>query len=48
LALILRHFIVRTTQNAEEIKILYEVAGTPYPEVEIMFNERSMEVGKAR
>jgi len=48
LALTLRHFNVRTDQNAQDIKILYEVAGTPYPEVEIMFNERSVEVGKAR
>jgi len=42
LALTLRHFTVHTNQRAQDIQLLYEVAGTPYPEVEIMFRKRSI------
>jgi len=50
LALNLRFFNVQTAQNAEDIKILAgkikniaeEVAGTPYPDAEIMFNQRNI------
>jgi len=42
LALTLRHFNVHTNQRAEDVQLLYEVGGTPYPEVEIIFRERNI------
>jgi len=44
LALILKRFNVHTRQKAGDIQVLYEVAGTPFPDVEISFEKRQQSV----
>jgi len=41
LSMTLKEFSVHTNQKADDIKILYEVAGTPFPDVEIIFKQRN-------
>jgi len=40
LALVVKNFSISTRQRAEDITVLYQIAGIPFPQVEIMFEKR--------